>query len=493
MITIAELEQLDTLDLALVAGRSGSSRSIRWVASSELAEPARWLRGGELVLTTGLGPAAATSLDAYVEGLAAAGIAGVGYAVGIHQQEVPNALVAAAERHGFPILRVPYATSFVSITEAVMTRIVNEQYAQLERAMTLHDALVRLVIDDAGLDAILAATAAAIGGEVRVIPTGPGPTSSDDASIVTLEVGLSGSGGTSLVARLPRAARDWDRAQLQQARTVVALELAKRSAVAEAERRVSGDLVDDLVSGSLEESAGRRRLGGFGIDETAALAVLVARPPSAALAAELRAGALVAAGSGAIATIRHGEVCLVLAVTSDADAVRRAVDIHETLARAGHQATIGVSRAHPRVRGVREAYDEAWYALEARAGAGRSAPRVATPRDLGSVGLILALQDERGLQLFVEATLGPLAAPQRATHAVLLEALASFIACNGHVSAAAERLGAHRHTLRHRLKRIEAMTGRRLDDADDRHDLWLALRARDVLARSRSVPPAARV
>jgi PucR family transcriptional regulator, purine catabolism regulatory protein len=42
----------------------------------------------------------------------------------------------------------------------------------------------------------------------------------------------------------------------------------------------------------------------------------------------------------------------------------------------------------------------------------------------------------------------------------------------------------HRHTLRHRLQRVEQLTGRHLDNAHDRGELWLAFEARDLAATS---------
>ena len=95
---------------------------------------------------------------------------------------------------------------------------------------------------------------------------------------------------------------------------------------------------------------------------------------------------------------------------------------------------------------------------------------------LGSLGLVLALQDPRGVELFVRSALGEL-------DGRLLETLAAFIESNGRAGDAAERLGVHRHTMRHRLRRIEAATGRDLTSARDRLELWLALKAREVAAR----------
>ncbi|MFD7945372.1 helix-turn-helix domain-containing protein, partial [Streptomyces sp. NPDC059744] len=43
--------------------------------------------------------------------------------------------------------------------------------------------------------------------------------------------------------------------------------------------------------------------------------------------------------------------------------------------------------------------------------------------------------------------------------------------------AAAPDLGVHRHTLRYRMRRVEEILGRSLDDPDVRMELWLALKA----------------
>ena len=74
--------------------------------------------------------------------------------------------------------------------------------------------------------------------------------------------------------------------------------------------------------------------------------------------------------------------------------------------------------------------------------------------------------------------LGPLDAADRAEE--LLRALTAFLEHNGHWGAAAEASGVHRHTMTNRVDAMERLTGRRIDTAQDRHELWLALRARDV-------------
>ena len=59
----------------------------------------------------------------------------------------------------------------------------------------------------------------------------------------------------------------------------------------------------------------------------------------------------------------------------------------------------------------------------------------------------------------------------------LMDTLRAWLDQHGQVDAAAQRLGIHRHTVRHRLRRAEGVLGRPLDDPGVRADLWFALAA----------------
>ena len=303
----------------------------------------------------------------------------------------------AADRLGFPVFLVPYETPFVAITEAAMTRIVNEQYAQLARAVELHDRLVGLVLEEAGLDAITSMAAAAIDGRIRVLAhdgrvLAAAGSEVPDADAIVLDVGVHAPGEAVLEATLGRAFTDWDRVQLQQARTVVALELAKRRAVAETERRIAGDLVEDAVSGTGDVRQLARRLGAFGLETDQGVAVILLRPGDAdatSLAALHRRTADAVAGSG-LAGLVGGEVCVLVAAVDGDAAEAEAVRLSSTARNGGPPPAASVSHARP-IAELRDAYDEAFYALEARLAAGGEG--IATARDLGSLGLVLAMQE----------------------------------------------------------------------------------------------------
>jgi hypothetical protein len=75
-----------------------------------------------------------------------------------------------------------------------------------------------------------------------------------------------------------------------------------------------------------------------------------------------------------------------------------------------------------------------------------------------------------------QRVLGPLLAYDAAHRAGLLETLAAFLAASGSWTRCARLLHVHVNTLRYRIRRIEALTGRNLSALADQVDLLLALR-----------------
>ncbi len=123
------------LGLTLVSGQESAHAHVRWVHSTELADPTPWLKGGELLLTTGMqlgGPKAQREL---IEKLADHEIAGLGFGTGFAHKRLPAALLTAARKRDFPLFEVPYELPFIAITERAFAQLVNERYEMLQRNM----------------------------------------------------------------------------------------------------------------------------------------------------------------------------------------------------------------------------------------------------------------------------------------------------------------------------------------------------------------------
>jgi purine catabolism regulator len=85
------------------------------------------------------------------------------------------------------------------------------------------------------------------------------------------------------------------------------------------------------------------------------------------------------------------------------------------------------------------------------------------------------------LEGFVRSVLGPLVDRDNRKSSELVASVRAFIEAGGRWEPGAEVLGVHRHTLRYRVRQAEELLGRDLASAEDRLEVWLALKASDLL------------
>src|SRR5215831_15764102 len=85
-LTLREVLDLDVVRRGrpqVMAAAHRLDANVRWVHASELADVGRLLRGGELLLSTGIAlPDSAVGLGDYVAGLAGAGVTGLAIELG---------------------------------------------------------------------------------------------------------------------------------------------------------------------------------------------------------------------------------------------------------------------------------------------------------------------------------------------------------------------------------------------------------------------------
>jgi purine catabolism regulator len=132
-LTVASL--IAELDLELVSGEESAHTHVRWVHSTELPDPTPWLKGGELLLTTGMQLDGPKAQREFIDRLADHDIAGLGFGTGFAHRRLPGALVTAARKRRFPLFEVPYELPFIAITERAFARLLDERYEMLQRNM----------------------------------------------------------------------------------------------------------------------------------------------------------------------------------------------------------------------------------------------------------------------------------------------------------------------------------------------------------------------
>ncbi len=541
MITVQDILEIPELDLRLLAGKASVSNPVRWVHISEVPDPTKWLKGGELLLTTGYSFAGdeADQVE-QIKRLIDHNISGLGFGTGFSFDKVPSALVRVAEEYGFPLFEVPYHVPFLAISEAVASKIVNEQYSLLQRSLAVHEKLTKIVLEEKGLEAILSTLAALVGcsavlfdfhGVVLCEAAYRRRLGADTVADLWRMIGdrradrqnfaLSMDGAGSSVQVYPVVAShrigaflavvkdsgdfsEYDRIILHNVVTVTALELVKKKAVAETEKRLAGDFFDELIASDLYEEEIARRLAFFGLDaQLAHLIVLVdidegegdvgERGEAAALDVKERlhwtVDEFMARRDVLSISASRSDSVVVLVQPGEADAaevIRLAGELQGVVAEMLPEisVSIGIGRPHRQLTDLRQSYYEASYAIRIRRLKDERAV-IASFDDLGSYGLLLGLQDTLSLEVFYDSVLGRLRDYDAQNSSDLVKSLASFLEANGHWGDAAEKLFVHRHTLRYRMKRVEEITGRDLGSSQDRMEFWLALKARELIDQSR--------
>ncbi|MGY1748850.1 PucR family transcriptional regulator ligand-binding domain-containing protein [Modestobacter sp. SYSU DS0511] len=154
-MTLAEVLRIDALARArpeVVVGADLLERDVRWVHTSELAEAAFLLKGGELLLTTGLGLGGrgAVGETAYVAALAERGAAALALELGWTFPAAPPALVAACRENGLPLLVLREVVPFVEITEQVQSAILESSMDAQRRDREVREVLTDALLDGAG-------------------------------------------------------------------------------------------------------------------------------------------------------------------------------------------------------------------------------------------------------------------------------------------------------------------------------------------------------
>jgi PucR family transcriptional regulator, purine catabolism regulatory protein len=166
--TVAEVLALDPVRSGaprVLAGADRLDAQVRWVHVIELTRAAHLLRGGELVLSTGIAlPDDAAGLQHYVAELAAVGVSALAVELGSrYARSLPVALVSAASDHQLPLIVLERETQFIEITEAVHARIIDAQLAELRSAERLHQVFTELAVSGAAADEVVAQAASLAG------------------------------------------------------------------------------------------------------------------------------------------------------------------------------------------------------------------------------------------------------------------------------------------------------------------------------------------
>ncbi|GHF55617.1 cyclic diguanylate phosphodiesterase [Streptomyces griseosporeus] len=377
--------------------------------------------------------------------------------------------------------------------------IIQDRSAVIERASDVHDRLAELVLRGGGVHDVAAAVSQVLGGTVEFAEADAAPATALEASRADGHavrhaddwIAAVAAGGEllgALVLRGHPGLDPVDQRTLERAAMVTSLLLLARRSAAEAEQRVRGELLDDLLDArDRDPRLLRERATRLHADLDAVHVVLAARLDGAAADAEQEADARrrlwsaashLAATRHGLAAARDGGTVLLLPLTPGDTATALARRTARHLGTAVHEAvTVGASApverltAHPDA--VAAAYAEGRRCLDALRLLGRTGDGAAA-EDFGFLGLLLA--GDRDISGFVERTIGDVVAYDHRRGTDLLRTLEAYFACGMSPARTKDELHVHVNTVAQRLERVGRLLGDDWQSPARALEIQLALR-----------------
>lgn len=271
-----------------------------------------------------------------------------------------------------------------------------------------------------------------------------------------------------------------ERAALEHAATVLALELAHLHDLAETELRLGRDLVEELLSGAAEDTV-LARAEALGYDLRRPHRIVVVTGPGDEGFGRAVSHAMRETGVGSLFAARGREVV----VLSDTD---RPWGWFRTVVRremGGGLCRVGVGGAYERPAELPRSYHEARLALRLQTAV--TGDHQATEFDRLGVYRLLADVGEPGtVERFVREWLGELLDYDAGKGSELVGTLSRYLECGRSYEATTAALAIHRSTLKYRLRRIREISGHDLADPDTYFNLQLASRAWNTLRALRA-------
>ena len=545
-VTVEDLLQLAfPPGTRVVAGESGLHREVVWARSLRPRPPAfESLEGGELALVSSAQLSLleeSMTLSYVIDRLARVDVSAVAVL-----GEVDRQAADVADSVGIPLLRLPDGTSLVEVERAAIATVVDRQAELQRRAGEIHRQLAQITFEERGLQAVAERLAEICGKSVAIqdehfrLLFGAAGGSVPPPDELELDSGRGRIEGwiqtvvlsstqppvgsfplavphlCRLVAPIPvrdgvagylsviapeSELTELDRLATGRGAAVCAVEVAKEAAVEEAEARVRGDLLEQLlferVEGNQSLVGKARRLGydpsspslvlafrvgvgARGRDAAHVGADRVRRQMESLLRLELarrETKSLVASRGGTVVAVIPAQ-----GVAGGRGARELAEGIRSRLEAAldGLPVAVGVGRPSQAGTTLATAYGEAEGAL----GIGvriRGPSSTTYFGDLGILRLLARVDSPAELKGFHAEMLGRLEEHDRKAGGELLKTLEALFQCNGNLSRTAERLSLHRNSLLYRLQRIREITGHDLGEPETRLSLQVALKIRHLL------------
>ena len=493
-ITVAELKDIPDFRTRVLGGAAGTNRRISWAHVCELPNPAEWLARDELLMTVGFSiPEKSTAQEAYIERLAEAGLSGLMICEHMYAPDLSAEMLAAADKHSLPVLLTAHEVPFSTIARTVAEANRSNEHERLIQILRLYEMVRRTMGGCTSLE-IMNQLGRLVECDLFVLDPYRGCSLLGRGCEVPTEVATAlvnettrrekpmpaimrlGTARQPVAALLVPASRPAvlvamagsanlpDLSILHHITAIAALEVEKQVVEHERKRRLGAELLAGFLDGRI------------GLDSAAPLL------SEWQLTEEPR---VLACCTGDDETGEHSNLHLHLADHGVPHLMVRRAPVLTTLLpdaseaiqvfcnEIGSSVPVGISDPLGTISRVPDAYREAQWALQ---GAVENDKSVARYRDDANLSPFLPRSLSEA-ESAVRRVLGPIFAYDATHDSQLITTLRAFLSYNRSWRRTSEALHVHKQTLVYRIRRVEDLTGRRLDRTGDVAEFWLAFRA----------------
>jgi PucR family transcriptional regulator, purine catabolism regulatory protein len=515
-LTVADVLALPVLAAGLpevVAGEAGLARPVRWVHITELTDPASFLKGGELVLTTGVPlPSDASQVRRYVDELADVGAAALVLELVRRFHRAPDSLIRACRARELPLITLSRDVNFLEVTQVVHALILGNQTEVLRRTQQIHETFTALTLRGAGPEDVVR-TATEMSQRTVVLenlahqavicePVGAGveealahwerrsraatvenhTTLHEPDGWLTTPVEFQGERWGRVVMLPAPGGRAFSAADITVLeRAAMTLTIARLIHSTAWERRAHRNVLRDIAEQrhrSPAEARARAAALGLPTADASFLAVLIDTRQSATEVETLIAQAL--ERTGLVGALEERRVGVLLSLRHGQPWQSTVEQLSRTAREVDPDAVVSVGCEVTDFSHVARSFREAGRVAEAVL-PGSTGQLYHQLSDIGLRHLLHTLRDDVRVQDYVERQAGRLVEHDARHGTELLPTLRHYLDAAGNKTIAARRSGLSRQTLYERLHAVERILDCNLESGEQRTELHVALMALEAM------------
>jgi len=520
-ITVREALNIGGLKGArVIAGGEGVERKIEYVTVMEVPDIIQWLKGKELILTSGFAFTKKEIDQAkLISQLAAKGSAAIAIKSQRFFDTIPQVMIEAANQNKLPLIEFDRDVPYLDIINPIMIEIINKDSAKFE---AIHRKLTEIAANSRELNQTVKRVAALIKNPVAVVSKDGRVLATDQAkwfqsSSIKKCIGkenallkeprkikadkeyyvfpLMAEGtveGYLIIAQVKNSIDEVVLMEVKNHLTVIILELIRRKTLYDFKRSLRNCFIEDLLLGHIKsEAVAKQRAGMFEIPVDYYKAVVVVNTnmdeENLIKVTERLEKSLIRKGYTGIFTLFENRIVILL-ILQDFDYKKLRDFLGELKKTAdflcSNPVSTGVGEIFPRFLDTQLSYHQAVEALEFGCKVwGKDACTMFS--DIGVYRLLYSFPEDHNLENYLPKGLKILKEYDQENATELSKTLEVFLKNAGNSRKTADELFIHYKTLKYRLKRIEEITGLDLSSGEVRLELHLGLKIMEVLNRRR--------